>query len=47
VRTRRAPAGRTHWVVGQSLLGMALRPGRWRVTLATSAGHAQRTFRVR
>jgi thermitase len=46
-RTRRSSAGRTRWVVGQSLLGMSLRPGRWRVTLVTSAGSAQRTFRVR
>jgi len=46
-RTRRAPAGRTRWVVGQSLLGMTLRRGRWRVTLVTSAGRARRVFRVR
>jgi hypothetical protein len=46
-RTRRSSAGRTRWVVGQNLLGMSLRPGRWRVTLVTSAGSAQRTFRVR
>jgi subtilisin family serine protease len=46
-RTRREPAGRTRWTVGPSLLGMRLRPGRWRVTLATSAGSAAREFRVR
>jgi thermitase len=46
-RTRRTPVGRTRWVVGESLLGMPLRPGRWRVTLATSAGRAHRDFRVR
>jgi thermitase len=46
-RTRRAPGGRTRWVVGQTLLGMTLRLGRWRVTLATSAGRAHRSFRVR
>jgi thermitase len=46
-RTRRAPAGRTRWVVGQSLLGMTLQRGRWRVTLVTSAGRAKRVFRVR
>jgi len=47
MRTRRAPAGRTRWAAGQSLLGMTLRTGRWRVTLATSAGRVHRTFRVR
>jgi subtilisin family serine protease len=46
-RSRRAPAGRTRWVVGQSLLGMTLRRGRWRVTLVTSAGRVRRVFRVR
>ena len=46
-RTRRAAAGRTRWLMTRSLLGMTLRPGRWRVTLATSAGRADRTFRVR
>jgi thermitase len=47
MRTRREPAGRTHWVIGRRLLGMALRPGRWRVTLVTSADRAERVFRVR
>jgi thermitase len=46
-RTRHTPAGRTRWVVGQSLLGMTLRTGRWRVTLVTSAGRVHRRFRVR
>jgi thermitase len=46
-RTRRETAGRVRWTVGSSLLGMPLRPGRWRVTLATSAGRAAREFRVR
>jgi thermitase len=46
-RTRRETAGRTRWTVGPGLLGMRLRPGRWRVTLATSAGRAAREFRVR
>jgi thermitase len=46
-RIRRAPAGRTHWTVGRTLLGMRLQPGRWHVTLATSAGPTGRTFRVR
>jgi hypothetical protein len=46
-RTRREPAGRTRWVVGATLLGMRLRPGRWRVTLMTPAGRARRVFRVR
>ena len=47
LRTRHEPTGRTRWSVGPSLLGMSLRPGLWRVTLVTSAGSAQRTFRVR
>jgi subtilisin family serine protease len=46
-RTRREPAGRTRWSVGAKLLGMRLSPGRWRVTLVTSAGRARRAFRVR
>jgi thermitase len=46
-RTRHEPAGRTRWVVGATLLGMRLSPGRWRVTLVTSAGRVQRVFRVR
>jgi thermitase len=45
-RTRREPAGRTRWVLGGTLLGMRLSPGRWRVTLVTSAGRAERVFRV-
>ena len=32
------PAGPTRWTVGRTLAGMALRRGRWRVTLVTSAG---------
>ena len=44
---RRAPAGRTRWTIGRRLLGMPLRSGVWRLTLATSAGSVQRTFRVR
>jgi len=46
-RTRHVRAGRTRWVLGRSLLGMALRPGRWRVTLVTSVSRAERVFRVR
>jgi hypothetical protein len=46
VRTRREAAGRTRWVMGRTLLGMRLRPGRWRVTLVTSAGRAEREFRM-
>jgi thermitase len=46
-RVRRQAAGRTRWVVGASLLGMKLTRGRWRVTLSTSAGRAERVFRVR
>ena len=46
-RTRRAAAGRTRWLMTRSLLGIALQQGSWRVTLATSAGRADRTFRVR
>jgi thermitase len=46
-RVRREGAGRTRWVVGGSLLGMKLVPGRWRVRLSTSAGRAERVFRVR
>jgi thermitase len=46
VRTRRTSAGRTRWLVSRSLLGMALRPGAWRVTVATSAGRAHCRFRV-
>ena len=45
-RTRREPAGARRWVVGRSLLGMRLRPGRWRVTLATTAARIGREFRV-
>jgi thermitase len=47
LRTRHEPAGATRWVIGRRLVGMALRPGRWRVTLVTSAGRAARVFRVR
>jgi thermitase len=47
MRMRRAPAGPTHWAIGRTLLGMNLRPGRWRVTLVTSGGRAERVFRVR
>jgi hypothetical protein len=46
-RTRHVRAGRAHWTVGRRLLGMALRPGRWRVTLVTSESRARRVFRVR
>ena len=35
-----APQGRTRWRVGRRLLGMRLRRGTWRLTLATSAGSA-------
>ena len=41
-----APQGRTRWRVGRRLLGMRLRRGTWRLTLATSAGSAQRVFRI-
>jgi subtilisin family serine protease len=46
-RIQRTPAGRARWVVGPSLVGMSLSPGRWRVTLVTSANRATREFRVR
>jgi subtilisin family serine protease len=46
-RSRRAPAGRTRWLVGPHLLGMPLARGAWRVTLATPAGPAGRRFTVR
>ena len=46
-RTRRAPTGRTRWIVGQQLLGMPLRRGTWRVTLATTVNTARRTLRIR
>jgi thermitase len=45
--TRHATAGRNAWAVGSRLAGLRLRRGSWRVTLATSAGAAQRSFRVR
>jgi thermitase len=46
-RTRHARAGATRWTLGQQLLGMSLRPGRWRLTLVTAGGSARRAFRVR
>jgi hypothetical protein len=45
--TRHVAAGTTRWTVGQQLLGMPLRRGTWRVTLATDAGAARREFHVR
>ncbi len=44
---RYEPEGRTTWRLGRRLLGMRLRRGAWRLTLATTAGSAQRGFRVR
>jgi subtilisin family serine protease len=47
IRSRRAPAGRARWRIAPRLLGMRLERGAWRVTLATEANSARRTFRVR
>jgi subtilisin family serine protease len=46
-RTRRVAAGTTRWVVGQRLLGMALRRGTWRLTVKAGGSSARRKFRVR
>ena len=46
-RTLFAPAGRTGWRIGSRLLGLRLSRGPWRVTLATGAARAHRTFRIR
>ncbi|MET0685586.1 MAG: S8 family serine peptidase [Solirubrobacteraceae bacterium] len=45
-RTRAAQAGITHWIVGPRLLGMRLRPGRWRVAVTAPGGTARRAFHV-
>ena len=47
IRTRHEAAGRNGWRVGSRLLGMRLGRSAWRVTLATEAGSARRSFRVR
>jgi hypothetical protein len=44
---QRQAQGRTRWSIGRRLLGMRLRPGVWQLTLGTTAGSVQRTFRVR
>jgi thermitase len=46
-RTRHVAAGTIRWTVGQQLLGMPLRRGTWRLTLATPDSTARREFRVR
>jgi hypothetical protein len=45
-RTRRAAAGRTRWTVGARLLGMRLRPARWRVAVSAPGASARRAFTV-
>jgi hypothetical protein len=45
-RARTARAGLTTWRVGARLLGMPLRPGRWRVGVDAPAGGLRRVFRV-
>jgi len=45
-RTRAAQAGITRWIVGPRLLGMRLRPGRWRVAVTAPGGTARRAFHV-
>jgi hypothetical protein len=45
-RTRRAAAGTTRWTVGARLLGMRLRPARWRVAVTAPGGTARRAFTV-
>jgi hypothetical protein len=36
----------TTWPIGPRLLGMRLRPGRWRVAVGTPAGTLRSVFRV-
>ena len=46
-RRRHVAAGTTRWAVGQQLLGMSLRRGTWKLTLAAGSSTARREFRVR
>jgi thermitase len=46
-RARVVAAGTQRWTIGRSLAGIALKPGRWRVTLAAPGGRRAVTFTVR